>query len=71
MIELGHIPAGNYVESSKAIYWDGRGENRELISSETYFYPNSTGLKDLDSITVRSMLNLASTSIWQGIKRKS
>ena len=23
MIELGHVTAGNYVESSKAIYWDG------------------------------------------------
>jgi len=23
MIELGHIPAGNYVESNKAIYWNG------------------------------------------------
>ena len=24
MIQLGYIAAGNYVESSKAIYWDGR-----------------------------------------------
>ena len=38
MIELGHIPAGNYVESSKAIYWDGRTEDGEQVSSETYFY---------------------------------
>ena len=22
MIELGHIPAGNYVESNQAVYWD-------------------------------------------------
>ena len=38
MIELGHIPAGNYVESSKAIYWDGRSNNGEFVSSGTYFY---------------------------------
>ena len=37
-IELGHIPAGNYVESSKAIYWDGRTEDGEQVSSRTYFY---------------------------------
>ena len=34
MIELGHIPAGNYVESNKAIYWDGRTEDGEQVSSE-------------------------------------
>jgi len=38
MIELGHVTAGNYVESSKAIYWDGRSENGEYVSSGTYFY---------------------------------
>ena len=38
MIELGHVPAGNYVESSKAIYWDGRTEDGEQVSSGTYFY---------------------------------
>ena len=32
MIELGHTPARNYVESSKAIYWDGRSENGEYVS---------------------------------------
>ena len=38
MIELGHVPAGNYVESNRAIYWDGRSENGEQVSSGTYFY---------------------------------
>ena len=38
MIELGHLSAGNYVESSKAIYWDGRTEDGEQVSSGTYFY---------------------------------
>ena len=43
IIELGHITAGNYVESSKAIYWDGRSENGEQVSSGTYFYQIEMG----------------------------
>jgi len=43
MIELGHIPTGNYVESSKAIYWDGRTEDGEQVSSGTYFYQIEAG----------------------------
>ncbi len=43
MIELGHIPAGNYVESNRAIYWDGRTEDVELVSSGTYFYQIEAG----------------------------
>ena len=38
MIELDHVTAGNYVESSKAIYWDGRTDTGEQVSSGTYFY---------------------------------
>ena len=37
-IKLGHLSAGNYVESSKAIYWDSRSEDGEQVSSGTYFY---------------------------------
>ena len=43
MIELGYVPAGNYVESSKAIYWDGRTEDGERVSSGTYFYQIDAG----------------------------
>ena len=43
MIELGHVTAGNYLESSKAIYWDGRSENGEVVSSGTYFYQIQAG----------------------------
>ena len=43
MIELGHVTAGNYLESSKAIYWDGRSENGEFVSSGPYFYQIETG----------------------------
>jgi len=42
MVELGHIAAGNYVESGKEIYWDGRSENGEHVSSGTYFYQIET-----------------------------
>ena len=37
MIGLGYIPAGNYVESSKAIYWDGKTDTGEQVTSGTYF----------------------------------
>ena len=43
IIELGHIAAGNYVEVNKAIYWDGRTENGEQVSSGTYFYQIKAG----------------------------
>ena len=43
MIELGHLPAGNYVESDRAIYWDGKTETGELVSSGTYFYQLQAG----------------------------
>ena len=38
MIRLGHIPAGNYVESNRAIYWDGKTDTGEQVSSGAYFY---------------------------------
>ena len=43
MIKLGHLSAGNYVESSKAIYWDDRSENGEQVSPGTYFYQLQAG----------------------------
>ena len=43
IIELGHMPAGNYVESNRAIYWDGRTEYGEQVSSGTYFYQIEAG----------------------------
>ena len=43
MIQLGYLPAGNYIESSKAIYWDGRTEDGEQVSSGTYFYQIQAG----------------------------
>ena len=43
IIQLGYVPAGNYVESSKAIYWDGRTDTGEQVSSGTYFYQIEAG----------------------------
>ena len=43
MIGLGHLPVGNYLESNRAIYWDGRSENGEQVSSGTYFYQIEAG----------------------------
>ena len=43
IIELGYVPAGNYVESSRAIYWDGKTETGEHVSSGTYFYQIEAG----------------------------
>ena len=43
MIELGHVIAGNYVESNRVIYWDGRTEDGEQVSSGTYFYQIQAG----------------------------
>ena len=43
MIELGNVTAGNYVEPSKTIYWDGKNENGEYVSLGTYFYQIQAG----------------------------
>ena len=43
IIELGHVTAENYVESNRAIYWDGRTEDGEQVSSGTYFYQIEAG----------------------------
>ena len=53
MIELGHVTAGNYVESNRAIYWDGRSENGEMVASGTYFYQIQAG----DYTDTKKMVN--------------
>ena len=53
MIELGYVQAGNYVESSKAIYWDGRTEDGEQVSSGTYFYQiEADGYTDIRKMVI-------------------
>ena len=37
-MELGHLTAGSYSQTEKAIYWDGQTETGEQVGSGTYFY---------------------------------
>ena len=37
-IEVGHKPRGYYLTHERAVYWDGRNESGEQISSGVYFY---------------------------------
>jgi hypothetical protein len=37
-LDLGYKPAGRYVDRSKAVYWDGKNESGESVSSGIYFY---------------------------------
>ena len=41
-IQVGHKPAGSYLTRERAIYWDGRNQNREPVSSGVYFYTFNT-----------------------------
>jgi len=42
-LELGHLTAGSYSQTEKAIYWDGKAETGEAVSSGTYFYQIEAG----------------------------
>jgi flagellar hook assembly protein FlgD len=37
-LDLGHRPAGHYITSSKAAYWDGTNQLGERVASGVYFY---------------------------------
>ena len=37
-LNIGHVTARNYIEVNKAIYWDGKTDIGEQVSSGTYFY---------------------------------
>ena len=37
-IKVGHKPVGYYLTRERAVYWDGRNEGGESISSGVYFY---------------------------------
>ena len=42
-MELGHLTAGSYSQIERAIYWDGKTERGEDVSSGTYFYQIQAG----------------------------
>ena len=42
-IDLGLKPAGKYQASDRAIYWDGRNNNGEQVSSGIYLYRLQAG----------------------------
>jgi len=51
-LELGNRPAGLYISSDRAAYWDGKNESGEYVSSGTYFYTIHAG----DFIATKKMI---------------
>jgi len=51
-IELGKMPAGVYVSKDRAVYWDGRNDIGEKVTSGMYFYTLQVG----DYSTTKRML---------------
>ena len=41
-INVGHKPVGYYLTRERGVYWDGRNQNREPVSSGVYFYTLNT-----------------------------
>ena len=41
-IQVGHKPVGYYLTRERAVYWDGRNEKGESVSSGVYFYTLTT-----------------------------
>ncbi|MDE0297031.1 MAG: hypothetical protein OXN17_00185 [Candidatus Poribacteria bacterium] len=35
---LGHQPAGEYQNRSRAVYWDGRNQHGEAVATGMYFF---------------------------------
>ena len=43
-IKLGYLQAGRYTSQSRAVYWDGRTDSGERVTSGTYFYTLRTNV---------------------------
>ena len=41
-LEVGHRPAGVYRSRERAVYWDGRNQQGELVANGVYFYTLTT-----------------------------
>ena len=53
-LDLGHKPAGRYINRSRAAYWDGRNSVGEKVAAGLYFYKFKAG----DFTAMRKMLIL-------------
>ena len=42
-ISVGYLQAGSYVSQLKSVYWDGKSDTGERVSSGTYFYQIRAG----------------------------
>ena len=42
-LDLGHQPAGLYLQRNRAAYWDGRNAVGEIVASGMYFYTLTVG----------------------------
>ncbi len=42
-LQLGLMMVGNYSQTERSIYWDGKSETGEAVSSGTYFYQLAAG----------------------------
>jgi flagellar hook assembly protein FlgD len=42
-LRLGYKPAGVYMSRDRAVYWDGKNESGEIVSSGVYFYTIQSG----------------------------
>jgi hypothetical protein len=42
-LQLGHQPAGYYLDKSKAVYWDGTNQSGEPVASGIYWYMLQAG----------------------------
>jgi RNA polymerase sigma factor (sigma-70 family) len=42
-LNLGHKPAGSYIDKTEAAYWDGTNEVGEEVASDVYFYTIQAG----------------------------
>jgi hypothetical protein len=51
-MDLGYQSAGNYVDKSRAVYWNGRNSDGEEAASGVYFYTIRAG----DFVSTRKMV---------------
>ena len=61
LLKLGELPAGSYLSSDRASYWDGRDQKGYPVASGVYFYQlqsigNSKDLSFLPITTPRKMM---------------